>query len=128
MRSISSKARNCRSVLQNLSLLPHRKTIVRANSSSRNKNKNNNSKNNSSKLSQSSRKWLNRQQKDKYTKKAKADGSPSRSIFKLEEIAKHINNNRHNNKIPKEIRKQFKFLQPGDTVIDLGVSFVCAFF
>lgn len=53
-------------------------------------------------------------------KKAKAGGSPSRAIFKLEEIVKHVKN--RNNKFPKEEKVKLKFLQPGDTVIDLGVS------
>jgi 23S rRNA U2552 (ribose-2'-O)-methylase RlmE/FtsJ len=80
------------------------------------------------KLSQSSRKWLTRQQKDQYAKKAKKDGSPSRAIFKLEEIAKHINNHqsRKNLKLSSKEQakeaKKFKFLQPKDIVVDLGVS------
>ncbi len=74
---------------------------------------------NANKVSQSSMKWLQRQGKDTYVKKAKAEGSPSRSIFKLEEIVRHIANIQ-DSKIPKEIKS--KFLQKGDIVIDLGVS------
>lgn len=74
---------------------------------------------NSNKVSQSSRKWLQRQGKDNYVKKAKAEGSPSRSIFKLEEIVRHIANIQ-DSKIPKEIKS--KFLRKGDIVVDLGVS------
>ena len=72
------------------------------------------------KLTQSSRKWLKRQEKDDYVKKAKADGSPSRAIFKLEEIVNHVKN--RNNEFQREEEVKLKFLQPGDAIIDLGVS------
>ncbi len=72
-----------------------------------------------SKLSQSSRIWLRRQEKDEYTKRARESGSPSRSIFKLEEIVKTIKNVK-NKKTLKDIN--LSFLRRDDTVIDLGVS------
>ena len=67
---------------------------------------------------QSSRKWLRRQGQDEYVKKAKATGSPSRSIFKLEEIVRYLKNSQK--KIPNDVKSTF--LCKGDTVIDLGVS------
>lgn len=61
--------------------------------------------------SQSSRNWLKRQKKDVYVKKAKAEGSPSRSIFKLEEIVQRVQ------------KKNMNILRKDDVVIDLGVSY-----
>ena len=71
------------------------------------------------KLTQSSRKWLQRHEKDEYVKRAKSEKSPSRASFKLEEILVRINN-KNNNKIPKDFN--IAFLGVGNTVIDLGVS------
>ncbi len=70
------------------------------------------------KLSQSSRNWLQRQEKDVYSKKARKEGSPSRSIFKLEEIVKNMNT--FNKRKSKGIK--FNFLQKDDVVIDLGAA------
>ena len=63
------------------------------------------------KVSQSSRNWLRRQEKDVYVKRARAEGSPSRSIFKLEQIVQRAQ------------KKNKYFLRKDDAVIDLGVSY-----
>ena len=57
------------------------------------------------KLTESSRKWLQRQMNDPYVHKAKAQGYRSRAAFKL-----------------LEIDAKYKILKPGSTVIDLGAA------
>ncbi len=67
-------------------------------------------------------KWIKRHEKDPYVKKARAQGSPSRAIFKLEEIDKMAAQFiKKKTKIFK-IDKLGKTLQRGSTVIDLGAA------
>lgn len=66
------------------------------------------------KLSASSSRWLKRQERDPYAKMAKKEGSPSRSIFKLEQIDQSLSKNRNQKNSPSLFR-------PGQTIIDLGV-------
>ena len=53
----------------------------------------------------SSKDWLDRQRKDPYVKRAVKESYRARSAFKLIEID-----------------EKFKFLKPGDVVIDLGAA------
>lgn len=53
----------------------------------------------------SSRRWLSRQEKDPYVKKARAEGWRSRAVYKLVEID-----------------RREKLLHPGMTVVDLGAA------
>ncbi len=66
--------------------------------------------------------WLKRHEKDPYVKKARAQGSPSRAIFKLEQIdemaAQFIKKKMKNS----NIGNLGKTLQRGSTVIDLGAA------
>jgi 23S rRNA (uridine2552-2'-O)-methyltransferase len=57
------------------------------------------------KLSKSSREWLKRQEQDHYTKQARIDGFNSRAAYKLIEL-----------------NAKYKFLQPGNLIVDLGAS------
>lgn len=70
---------------------------------------------NRKKLSASSSRWLQRQQKDPYAKMAKKEGSPSRSIYKLEQIDKRLS--KKGNK-----KNQSSLFRPGQTIIDLGAA------
>lgn len=65
--------------------------------------KNDKSTNNSS-LSQSSATWLRRQRKDKYAKKAREEGAPSRAFYKLEQIDQIANQKR--SKYEQKLRKK----------------------
>jgi len=71
-------------------------------------------------LSQSSRKWLRRQQKDQYVKKARKEGSPSRAIFKLEEIIQLIYSKKWGKK--QKQKQKHSLFDRGNVVIDLGAS------
>ncbi|KAL7533297.1 hypothetical protein ACHAXR_005156 [Thalassiosira sp. AJA248-18] len=73
---------------------------------------------------QSSTKWLERQKKDEYVKKAQKMGLPSRAFFKLQEI-----NENHapalllkNEKGKENKRKKLQLIRPGMLVLDLGAA------
>lgn len=68
-----------------------------------------------------------RQEKDEYVKRAKVEGSPSRAIFKLDEIFTRINNESNNQRGKRSKEAKTKFLRKGDIVVDLGVSLNLAF-
>ncbi|MDA0654143.1 MAG: RlmE family RNA methyltransferase [Proteobacteria bacterium] len=53
----------------------------------------------------SSQRWLRRQEKDPYVRRARKDRARSRAAYKLEELD-----------------EQFRLLRPGDTVVDLGAA------
>jgi len=55
--------------------------------------------------SASSKRWLDRQSRDQYTQRAKAENYRSRAAFKLEEL-----------------NHRFKLFKPGQTVVDLGFA------
>ena len=78
------------------------------------------------KRTKSSRQWTMRQQKDPYVKKAKSRGSPSRAIFKLEEIENMAATfiKQQNQKRQKKNKKPIspKIFHPSSTVIDLGAA------
>ena len=76
-----------------------------------------------SQLKPSSRAWLNRQSKDVYVKKAKSDNSPSRALYKLEEIGKQIRMNPKLKKLALDKKGFFHSKKNKNIVmIDLGVS------
>jgi len=85
------------------------------------------------KQSQSSMKWTKRHEKDPYVKRARAEGSPSRAIFKLEELEtmaisymkqqikkKRVRDNNNNRNDTMHLQKQI--FQPQSTVLDLGAA------
>lgn len=78
------------------------------------------------KQTKSSRQWTMRQQKDPYVKMAKSRGSPSRAIFKLEEIESMAATfiKQQNQKRQKKNKKPIspKVFHPSCTVIDLGAA------
>ena len=53
----------------------------------------------------SSKRWLQRQDKDPYVRRAQVEGWRSRAVFKLIEI-----------------QERYRFLRPGQTVLDLGAA------
>lgn len=55
--------------------------------------------------SKSSRRWLRRQENDPYVRRARAEGLPSRAVFKL-----------------RELDARERLLRPGRTVVDLGAA------
>lgn len=57
------------------------------------------------KRSASSQRWLRRQEKDPYVRRARKDRARSRAAYKLEQLD-----------------EQFRLLRPGDTVVDLGAA------
>ena len=67
----------------------------------------------------SSRRWLDRQERDEYTARARKMGSPSRAIFKLEQIDRMSRGNKGKGRTSKSSRGLFR---PTDTVVDLGAS------
>ena len=73
--------------------------------------------------SQSSNAWKRRHEKDPYVKKARMEGSPSRAIFKIEEIDKSVAKLLQRKKL-KSFRtsREGGLFHSGDTVLDLGVS------
>lgn len=56
-------------------------------------------------MSNSSSRWLARQDNDPFVKKAKSEGYRSRAVYKL-----------------LEIQEKYNIIKPGDTVIDLGAA------
>mmetsp|Transcript_35545 Transcript_35545/g.74941 ORF Transcript_35545/g.74941 Transcript_35545/m.74941 type:complete len:339 (-) Transcript_35545:72-1088(-) len=83
----------------------------------------------SKRRSQSSKKWLERQQKDPYVQKAQEQGLPSRASFKLQEInevhfpALRLKNNAKKGKGNKpNASKHKRLIQPGMLVLDLGAA------
>jgi 23S rRNA (uridine2552-2'-O)-methyltransferase len=80
------------------------------------------------KRTQSSMKWTQRHEKDPYVKRAKAEGSPSRAIFKLEELEtmaisymkQQIKKKHKNGNDTMHLQKQM--FQPQSTVLDLGAA------
>jgi len=73
-------------------------------------------------LTKSSSKWIRRQQKDPYVKMAKEKGSPSRSIFKLEQIDKMVQNALRKKHASAGAQSHKHIFQKGNSVIDLGAS------
>ena len=81
-----------------------------------------------SKSSPSSARWMQRQNKDPYVRKARECNSPSRSIFKLEQIDQMVvkaftgkNNSKKRNEKQLAQSSKLGLFQPGDTVVELGV-------
>lgn len=68
----------------------------------------------------SSRNWIRRHNKDPYVKKAWAQGSPSRAIYKLEQI--DMTAGQLMSKKLKLSNHKGGMLKPGSTVIDLGAA------
>jgi len=73
-----------------------------------NKGRDRRSRGKSKKISQSSVKWLARQSKDQYVKRARDEGSPSRAVYKLEQIDKSALRGR--------------LFKKGDSVVELGAA------
>lgn len=71
--------------------------------------------------SQSSNAWKRRHEKDPYVKRARKEGSPSRAIYKIEEIEKSITNLFQKKKRLHSLGIRGLF-RPGDTVLDLGAA------
>mmetsp|Transcript_6635 Transcript_6635/g.9565 ORF Transcript_6635/g.9565 Transcript_6635/m.9565 type:complete len:130 (-) Transcript_6635:369-758(-) len=84
----------------------------------------------------SSARWIKRHESDPYVKRARKEGSPSRAMYKLEEIERMIKDkakkfgaraaNRKRGTSYKTILQNktslWNLFQPGNTVIDLGVN------
>jgi len=97
---------------------------------------------NSSNLSPSSRAWLQRQQKDPYVLQAQKDGSPSRAMYKLQQMdtmvydfqkgkmamdrkRRRLSTDNNNNNLVENDKNQTQqpqgLFQRGHVVIELGV-------
>jgi len=82
------------------------------------------------KRTQSSTKWTQRHEKDPYVKRARAQGSPSRAIFKLEELEimatsfmkQKMKKKRSRNDGNKSQQIRTDFFLPQSTVLDLGAA------
>ena len=88
--------------------------------------------------SQSSKKLLERQQKDPYVQKAKEEGFPSRGSFKLKEInevhfpaillkrkqkkKKGLETHRNYSLLPDNLSNKNRFIQPDMLVLDIGAA------
>lgn len=88
--------------------------------------------------SQSSKKWLERQQKDPYVQKAKKLGFPSRGSFKLKEInevhfpaillkrkqkkRKGLETHRNYSLLPDNLSNKNRLIQPDMIVLDIGAA------
>jgi len=70
----------------------------------------------------SSKAWLLRQSKDEYARRARKEGSPSRAIYKLEQIDDMHRRKQQNRKKGGASKSSKQLFQKGDVVVDLGAA------